>query len=167
MRLDEEGRAEPLLAISWQADSRLQRWEFRLRAGVKFHDGTVLTPTAAVAALGAAGRGWQVSGTKDAVVIESERPVPELPRDLANPALAIVLRGADGVLSGVPAIGAPDSAGAGRDSQEIGSSVPLVSPGVDSGKNGGGPAAPASRGALRYHLCQGVPHCLDDVLGYE
>jgi len=100
VRLDEEGRAEPLLAISWQADSRLQRWEFRLRAGVKFHDGTVLTPAAAVAALSAAGRGWQVSGAKDAVVIESERPVPELPRDLANSAHAIVLRGADGVLSG-------------------------------------------------------------------
>jgi peptide/nickel transport system substrate-binding protein len=100
VRFDEEGRTEPLLAISWQADSRLQRWEFRLRPGVKFHDGTALTPAAAVAALSAAGRGWQVTEAKDAVVIESERPAPELPRDLANPALAIVLRGADGALSG-------------------------------------------------------------------
>jgi peptide/nickel transport system substrate-binding protein len=100
VRCDEEGRLEPLLAASWQADSRMQRWEFRLRPGVKFHDGMPLIPAAAAAVLSAAGRGWLVTEGKDAVVIESERPAPGLPRDLANPALAIALRGADGVLSG-------------------------------------------------------------------
>lgn len=96
VRFDEEGRPEPLLASSWQPDSRLQRWEFRLRTGVRFQDGTALTPGLAVAALGVANRGWQVTEARDAVVIESEHPMPQLPWDLADPSLAIVLRGAGG-----------------------------------------------------------------------
>jgi peptide/nickel transport system substrate-binding protein len=39
---DREFRLEPALALSWQAvDART--WRFRLRTGVKFHDGTPLT----------------------------------------------------------------------------------------------------------------------------
>jgi peptide/nickel transport system substrate-binding protein len=40
--LDENLRAEPLLAESWEQASG-ERWRFRLRKGVVFHDGTPLT----------------------------------------------------------------------------------------------------------------------------
>lgn len=40
---DEHLRPHPLLAVSWRAVDPLT-WEFTLRAGVRFHDGSLLTP---------------------------------------------------------------------------------------------------------------------------
>src|SRR3974390_2691588 len=40
VRLDEHGTLQPALAISWQHDAPAKRWDFRLRDGVKFSDGT-------------------------------------------------------------------------------------------------------------------------------
>src|SRR5579863_8258565 len=37
---DNSGRAKPALAESWQAMRGNQRWQFRLRRGVTFDDGT-------------------------------------------------------------------------------------------------------------------------------
>src|SRR5438094_9628225 len=48
---DEGGRLRPALAASWQSSSGNQRWQFRLRPGVKFHDGTPLTPEMVAASL--------------------------------------------------------------------------------------------------------------------
>ncbi len=45
VRLDGHGTLQPALAISWQHDAQFRRWEFRLRDGVKFSDGSPLTPT--------------------------------------------------------------------------------------------------------------------------
>src|SRR5215475_3581100 len=42
--IDMAGRPQPSLATSWQAAPGNQRWQFRLRKGIKFHDGTPLTP---------------------------------------------------------------------------------------------------------------------------
>ena len=47
VRLDERGRPQPALALSWQSSPGGRRWQFRLRPGVKFHDGSPLTPAAA------------------------------------------------------------------------------------------------------------------------
>ena len=44
VRFDDQGRPEPRLAVSWQVNASLTRWDFVLRPGVKFHDGTPLTP---------------------------------------------------------------------------------------------------------------------------
>ena len=38
--LDGQGNVRPAAAASWSADARRQRWEFKLRAGAKFADGT-------------------------------------------------------------------------------------------------------------------------------
>jgi peptide/nickel transport system substrate-binding protein len=43
VRLDEQGRPTPDLATSWEADASATRWTFRLRQGVRFHDGTPFT----------------------------------------------------------------------------------------------------------------------------
>jgi len=96
VRLSDEGRPEPSLAASWQPDERSRRWQVRLRTRVTFHDGSALTPARAAEVLNAANRGWKAVEVPDGLVLETERPMPDLPLMLADPSLAIVLRREDG-----------------------------------------------------------------------
>lgn len=90
--IDQPGRAQPALAISWQASPDNRRWRFRLRPGVRFHDGTVLTPEIAATALRSANPTWQVTAEGDSIVIDEARPASELPAELALPRNAIYVR---------------------------------------------------------------------------
>src|ERR1700674_1902552 len=47
----DHGTVQPALAVSWQHDTQSKRWQFLLRTGVKFSDGTLLTPEVAALAL--------------------------------------------------------------------------------------------------------------------
>src|SRR5437762_1393437 len=38
--LDANGKAQPRLAVSWEPSEDFKMWTFKLRPGVKFHDGT-------------------------------------------------------------------------------------------------------------------------------
>jgi len=49
--LDQSAQPQPALAVSWRHDAEFKRWEFQLRSGVRFHDGSSLTASAAAAAL--------------------------------------------------------------------------------------------------------------------
>src|SRR5207245_451389 len=49
--LDGNGRLQPLLATSWEADAGNQRWRFVLHSGVNFHGGTALDANIVAAAL--------------------------------------------------------------------------------------------------------------------
>ena len=40
---DENGLPVPELAVSWEPDATAQKWTFKLREGVKFHDGKPFT----------------------------------------------------------------------------------------------------------------------------
>ena len=100
VRLDEHGRAQPALAVSWQSSPGGRRWQFHLRQGVKFHDGSALTPAAVVASLPASASGWTVGPIADGIVIRSEHPLPNLLSELGEARNAIVLRAAGGALSG-------------------------------------------------------------------
>ena len=102
VRLDENGRAQPALALSWEHDAAAKRWVFRLRAGVKFHDGTTLSPDKVVASLRPGGA-WLASAGEGAVVIQSDLPKPDLLPDLAHPRQSIALRRDDGTLWGTGA----------------------------------------------------------------
>lgn len=99
---DGAGRLHPALATEWQAAGN-QRWRFRLRSGVKFHDGAALTAEAVASSLRFANPAWKVLSEAESVVIELEAADSELPVELASPRNAIVKRETDGKLSGTGA----------------------------------------------------------------
>lgn len=91
---DQNGRVQPALAASWQTLPGGQHWQFRLRRGVKFHDGTPLTVEVAAASLRAANPAWNVVADAESIIIESD--APELLAELALPRNAIAKRNSDG-----------------------------------------------------------------------
>jgi len=95
---DESGRIQPSLAASWQLASNNHGWQFRLRRGIKFHDGTPLTPESVAASLRAANPSWNVSAEGDSVTVEATDP--ELLAQLALPRNAIAKRSDSGRPSG-------------------------------------------------------------------
>lgn len=96
------GEVVPALAVSWESQSANHRWQFHLRSGVHFHDGSLLTADAVEQSLSAACAhcGWRVRAVGDSVVITSESPMPGLPADLARSLYAITGRSADGSPNG-------------------------------------------------------------------
>jgi peptide/nickel transport system substrate-binding protein len=82
------------LATSWQASLNNKRWQFRLRHGVKFHDGTAFTAEVAAASLHAANPTWNATANGDSVVIECDGPELNLPGKIALPRNAIAKRNA-------------------------------------------------------------------------
>jgi ABC-type transport system substrate-binding protein len=100
-RFDENGLIQPALATSWEHDALAKRWQFRLRAGVKFSDGTPLTLEAAALALQQLlGNDFDVSSSSDSVVIQTDHPLPDFPMQLATGRYFIFHSAADGTLSG-------------------------------------------------------------------
>jgi len=101
VKFDEHGSLQPALARSWQHDEPSKRWEFRLREGVKFSDGTLLTaPIAALALQQLLGASFDVSATPDSVVIQAEHSIPDFPVQLATGRYFIFNRGEDNSLTG-------------------------------------------------------------------
>ncbi len=90
--LDDYGKIQPGLAVSWKSQPGYRAWEFQLRPDVKFEDGSPLTPTSVATALRAANPNWAVSALADSVLIESETEQPMLPAELAQPKYSIVKR---------------------------------------------------------------------------
>lgn len=96
--IDDKGRVQPALAVSWSSDIERRVWRFYLRGGVTFHDGTPLTAAQVVGRFANDPR-WQVragNGTQ-VVVFECANPIADLPAVLAGARYSIVLRAADGV----------------------------------------------------------------------
>ena len=98
--LDESGRPKPALALSWQADHDNQRWQFHLRRGIRFHDGSAFTSEQAASSLQAANPSWSISSDADSVIITCDAPDSDLPAELALSINAIAKRSPDGKLSG-------------------------------------------------------------------
>lgn len=91
--LDEHGQAQPTLSTSWRADPGNQRWQFSIRRGVTFHDGTPVSSEAVAASLRAANPNWKVFAMGEAVVVECDSPTSNLPAVLALPRYGIAKRG--------------------------------------------------------------------------
>ena len=115
---DDSGQAQPALAVQWSAQNSDQRWDFRLRPGVNFTDGTPLTADAVAASLTAscatasspnaasntlaASCPWSavyVGGSSE-VVITTGTPMPDLPELLAQTRFAIARRDSTGAVVG-------------------------------------------------------------------
>lgn len=100
-RLDDHGAPQPALAVSWQHDAASKRWQFRLRDGVKFTDGSPLTPeTAAMALQQLLGVNFDVSATSDSVIIQTDHPLPDFPAQLATGRYFVFRVADDGLLFG-------------------------------------------------------------------
>ena len=98
--LDDRGRLHPGLATDWQAAPGNQRWQFRLRRGVRFHDGTPLTAEIVASSLRTANPSWKVFTEGDSVIAERDEPDPDLPAELALTRNSILKRNSGGKPNG-------------------------------------------------------------------
>jgi len=93
-----DGTARPALAVEWKSENEDHHWQFRLRPGVHFHDGTAMNSANVVASLTAicgAGCPWTaVRAVGASIVFTSESPLPNLPALLAGDDYRIALTGA-------------------------------------------------------------------------
>jgi ABC-type transport system substrate-binding protein len=90
--LDDRGSPQPELAVSWTSSSAYLRWQFELRHGVTFSDGSPLTSDIVAASLRKANPNWKVVAASDSVIIELESPVQNFPAQLAVIRNSIVRR---------------------------------------------------------------------------
>jgi peptide/nickel transport system substrate-binding protein len=85
VRLDDAGQPRAALAVSWLSKANFTHWEFQLRGAVKFHDGTLLSPTEVVAALQAEdSERWPASVSNGAVAFDFKNPRPNLLNELSE-----------------------------------------------------------------------------------
>lgn len=103
-RVDPAGVVRPALAVSWKGDDGDHRWQFQLRPGVHFQDGSPLTSVAVAAALQESCLGncpWtaiRTAGTQ--VIFNADSPVPNLPALLAGEAYLVQHPSANGGVDG-------------------------------------------------------------------
>lgn len=94
-RVDADGTAQPALAVEWKAENDNHRWQFRLRPGVHFQDGSPLTSIAVVASLNAACPSncpWSaIHAIGGSVIFTGDPPMPNLPELLAGDEYPIAL----------------------------------------------------------------------------
>jgi hypothetical protein len=99
--LDNYARFQPQLAGEWSHDAAFKRWQFMLRAGVKFSDGSVLTAADVAAALQPLlPATQQIQPSGNSVVIQSSAPIPDLLEELASGRYFIYRVQPDGTLLG-------------------------------------------------------------------
>ena len=88
--LDNYGRFQPQLATQWSHDGAAKRWQFTLRQGVRFSDGTLCGPFDVVAALQPMlPNGVQISAMANGVVIQSASAMGDLLEILSSGPLFI------------------------------------------------------------------------------
>ena len=94
-QVDASGAVQPGLALGWEQDNTFPRWQFRLRPGVRFHDGSPLTSPAVVASLAVSCNThcpWDaVKAVGPLVVFTNDSAMPNLPALLASDDFLIAL----------------------------------------------------------------------------
>jgi peptide/nickel transport system substrate-binding protein len=98
-RVDEPGGVQPALAVRWKEQNGDHRWQFWLRPGVHFHDGSPLTADSVQQSLERSCKQcpWtSVRALGDSVVITTAAPDPVLPQELARSDYAIAAQDATG-----------------------------------------------------------------------
>ena len=98
-RVDSTGALQPALAVRWKAQNGDHRWQFWLRPGVRFHDGSPLTPDSVQQALSRACTQCPWASLRvlgDSLVFTTASPDPALPAELARSMYAIAGEDASG-----------------------------------------------------------------------
>lgn len=99
--VDDYGRFVPGLAVEWSHDTGQRNWQFKLRTGVKFSNGTPFTAADAASSLRATlGIGYEIVATETALTIRTARPTPDLLEQLASGRNFIFRIQTDGTLLG-------------------------------------------------------------------
>ena len=83
----------PALATSWQSASGDARWRFRIRSGVRLHDGSILQPWHVETALRRVEPDWKIAAGAEEVTIDLPAPQADLPWTLARRQFAIAVQG--------------------------------------------------------------------------
>jgi len=108
-RMDADGAARPALAVRWESENNDHRWQFWLRPGVRFGDGSPLTSAVVVESLtGACGAScpWtEVHAVGSTVIFTGDSHLPNLPALLAGDDLLIARPGS--IPSGAASITGP------------------------------------------------------------
>jgi len=94
-----DGTVRPALAVEWKPENDDHRWQFRLRSGVHFHDGTAVNSANVVASLTAicgSGCPWTaIHAVGSSVVFTSDSALPNLPELLSGDEYRIALQGSE------------------------------------------------------------------------
>jgi peptide/nickel transport system substrate-binding protein len=109
--LDDYAKFQPALATEWSHDAGSRIWQFKLRPGVRFSDGSLLTPADVAASLQATlGKGFEVIATENGVAIRAAHSAPDLLERLASGGNFVFRRQSDGTLLGTGPFFAVESA---------------------------------------------------------
>lgn len=95
--VDAEDRPHPALALTWQTDSTARHWQFTLRHGVRFQDGTPASPAVVGQILGALHPDWAIQTSADSLTIDTESANPSMLAELALPRNLILSHSASGI----------------------------------------------------------------------
>jgi ABC-type transport system substrate-binding protein len=99
--LDDYAKFRPALATEWSRDAGSRVWQFKLRPGVRFSDGSLLTPAEVIASLQSTlGKGFEVIAAENGVSVRAAHPTPDLLERLASGWNFIFRRQSDGTLLG-------------------------------------------------------------------
>jgi peptide/nickel transport system substrate-binding protein len=87
-----DGTLRPGLARYWTSSANFRHWQFWVRSGVNFHDGTALTADLAARSLNGAMADCTARASGEMLVMDCQSPHPALAAELTAPERAIVRR---------------------------------------------------------------------------
>jgi len=111
--LDDYAKFQPALATEWSHDAGSRIWQFKLRSGVRFSNGSALTPGEVAASLQLTlGKRFEVAAAENGVSIRAAHSAPDLLERLASGGNFIFRSQPDGTLLGTGPFFVAEPAGA-------------------------------------------------------
>ncbi|HEV2690180.1 MAG TPA: ABC transporter substrate-binding protein, partial [Bryobacteraceae bacterium] len=102
VRLDHNGQPQPFIALSWEHDPTSAQWRFKIRSGVKWQDGSALTPLEVLSALEGMAPGGSVRLQDDTLEINMGGARADLLFSLAKDPALVIRRPAAGTAESLP-----------------------------------------------------------------